>query len=298
MSEGRGRSTAGALWAALRPRHWVKNLFVLAPLVFAERFADPVSLGRSAAAFVVFCALASAVYLVNDLADREADRHHPRKRNRPIASGELGVGAALSVSVLLAVGALASAFAFDPWFGVVAAVYLVVNLLYSFWLKRQVIVDVMVLGAGYWFRVWGGAIVIDVEISHWLILCTWLIALFLGFVKRRQEIAGQANHRQTRASLRGYSLPFLDQMISVVTAATVLAYALYAFSDDVADRLGTDFMWLTIPFVLFGVFRYLYLVHEQGEGENPTSLVFRDAPLLGAVLLWGATVVLLLLLSG
>jgi 4-hydroxybenzoate polyprenyltransferase len=164
-------------------------------------------------------------------------------------------------------------------------------------LKRVVVLDVMLVAAGFLLRAWAGAVVLDVAMSHWLILCTGLLALFLGFVKRRQELAGPHGSEDTRPILREYSLPFLDQMIAIVTASTVLAYSLYAFSTEVADKLGTRYMGLTIPFVLFGIFRYLYLVHQRGEGDSPTALVFSDGPLVANLVFWaGAVVVALYLL--
>jgi len=278
----------------MRPRHWVKNVFVLAPLVFARKLDDPVSVARVLAAFVVFSMLSSSVYLINDIADRESDRLHPRKRLRPIATGELALGAAATLALLLAAGALLGALALDTPFAAVACGYLLQNLAYSLALKRVVILDVMLVSGGFLLRAWGGAVVIAVEMSHWLVLCTGLLALFLGFVKRRQEIAVFQGATEQRPILKEYSMPFLDQMIGVVTASTVLAYALYSFSPEVAGKLGTRHMGFTIPFVLFGVFRYLYLVHQRGEGENPTHLILQDPPLLVNVLLWGIMILVAL----
>jgi 4-hydroxybenzoate polyprenyltransferase len=275
---------------ALRPTHWVKNVFVLAPLVFSQRLRDADAVISALQAFGVFCALSSTVYLINDIADREADRKHAKKRNRPIASGVVPVWLAGGLAVVLASGGLVWAWTLGTEFILIACLYLVMNLAYSLALKRVVIVDVMLVAAGFLLRAWGGAVVIGVVMSKWLILCTGLIALFLGFVKRRQEIAGTAGSHETRPILREYSLPFLDQMIAVVTSSTVLAYALYAFDPAAADRLGTRHMGLTLPFVLFGIFRYLYLVHQRGEGDNPTTLVLSDIPLLLNVVLWAGAV--------
>jgi 4-hydroxybenzoate polyprenyltransferase len=279
---------------ALRPRQWAKNVFVFAALVFAGRLADADSLMRVGLAFVIFCLLSSSVYLVNDVRDREADRLHPQKRRRPIAAGEILPGLAVAVAVVLAVGALGAAFSLSPQFGQVAAGYVVLNLAYSFGLKRVVILDVMIVATGFLLRALAGALVIDVAISRWLVMCTGLLALFLGFVKRRQEVAAMEGASHTRAILKEYSLPFLDQMISVVTGATVVAYSLYAFSPEVAQKLGTTHLGLTIPFVLFGIFRYLYLVHQRGIGENPTAVVLTDIPLVLDVLLWALAVVVAL----
>lgn len=246
---------------------------------------------RACGAFGVFCLLSSAVYLLNDVRDRDSDRLHPSKRHRPIAAGEIGPGTAWAVSAVLAVGGLLAAFALSSGLCGVAVAYLIFNLGYSFGLKRIVILDVMIVASGYLLRALAGALVLDVAISRWLVLCTGLLALFLGFVKRRQEIAGMNGGSETRPILKEYSLPFLDQMIAIVTGATVVAYSLYAFSPEVAQKLGTEHLGLTIPFVLFGIFRYLYLVHQRGVGENPTTVVLTDLPLIVDVALWGVAVV-------
>lgn len=281
---------ATAILEALRPRHWIKNVFVLAPLVFAERLTDPHAALVSLAAFAVFCALSSSVYLWNDISDIERDRLHPKKRLRAIASGRLSVPVAAGVATVLGAGALASAFALSRPFAWVCVAYLAINVAYSLGLKSVVILDVMIVATGFLLRAAGGALVLPVEMSHWLALCTGLLALFLGFVKRRQEIEGLSGTSGQRPILREYSVPFLDQMISVVTASTVLAYALYALSPEVAEKLRTRHLWITIPFVLFGIFRYLYLVHQKGEGDSPTELVSGDPPLLVNVALWVASV--------
>jgi 4-hydroxybenzoate polyprenyltransferase len=279
---------------ALRPKQWIKNVFVLAPLVFAQQIGRMGQLAHAAGAFAIFCALSSCIYLVNDIADREADRRHPVKRLRPIASGDLKVFPASIMAIVLAVAGLAGALVIGPAFAGVACAYVFLNLAYSGGLKRVVILDVMAVAAGFLLRAWGGAVAVEVEISRWLILCTALLALFLGFVKRRQEIAALEGSTAQRPILREYSLTFLDQMISVVTASTLLAYSLYAFSPEVAEKLGTRHLGLTIPFVLYGILRYLYLVHQRGEGENPTQLVLTDAPLLVNLALWGVAVLAVL----
>jgi 4-hydroxybenzoate polyprenyltransferase len=278
----------------MRPRQWVKNIFVFAALVFGQRITDPVSVARSGAAFVIFCLLASAVYLINDISDREFDRQHPVKRHRPIASGALPVPMAGFVAALLAAGALAGALALGPEFAGVALLYFVMNVAYSLGLKNVVILDVILISAGFLIRAWAGAVAIGVGMSHWLVLCTGMLSLFLGFVKRRQEIATLGPDGEQRRILREYSMPFLDQMIGIVTASTVLSYALYALSDEVAQKLDTQWMGLTIPFVLYGIFRYLYLAYRRGFGENPSALVVSDVPLVATILLWAATVLVAL----
>lgn len=289
------RGTAAAALVSMRPLHWIKNVFVLAPLVFAQRLVDTDAVLRALAAFALFCLMSSAVYLVNDLVDRELDRLHRQKRNRPIAAGELAPRLAATLAVLLAAGSFAGALFLGKEFAGILAGYLALNLVYSLGLKNVVILDVMLVASGFLLRAWGGAAAVAVGMSNWLILCTGLIALFLGFVKRRQELDGLVGMETAqRPILEEYSVGFLDQMIGVVTASTVLSYAFYAFSPEVAERLGTPYMGLTLPFVLYGIFRYLYLVHRRGEGESPTGLVVRDGPLRTAILLWGAVVLVLL----
>ena len=283
--------TSSALVRAMRPKQWIKNVFVLAALVFSGQLGDSVLVAKTLLAFAVFCALSSAVYLFNDIRDRDLDRLHPAKRLRPIAAGELSPAAASGAAAVLSIGGLALAWALRPAFAGTALLYLALHAAYSLGLRRVVILDVMLVAAGFLIRAWAGAVVIGVETSHWLALCTGLLALFLGFVKRRQEIVVLGGAAAQRPILREYSVPFLDQMIAVVTASTVLAYSLYAFSGEVAERVGTRHLGLTIPFVLFGIFRYLYLVHQKGEGENPSFLVLSDRALLANLLLWAAAVV-------
>ena len=290
-------SLSTALVRSLRPQEWVKNVFLFAALVFSQRLSDLSAVQTVLLAFVVFCGLSSAVYLLNDILDRESDRLHPVKRLRPIAAGELPVRIAGTAALLLALGALAASLALGVAFAAVACTYLLINLAYSLVLKHVVILDVMLVAGGFLLRAWAGAVVIGVAMSHWLVLCTGLIALFLGFVKRRQEIAFLGDAAAQRPILREYSLPFLDHLIAIVTASTILAYSLYALSDEVADKLGTSWMGVTIPHVLYGIFRYLYLVHQRGEGERPTALLLADGALATTVVLWGATVALLLYLA-
>jgi 4-hydroxybenzoate polyprenyltransferase len=293
----RGRGPLGTLVAviqAMRPRQWIKNLVVFAALLFARKLADPTAVMRAAAGFALFCAASGAVYILNDLFDAERDRLHPIKRLRPIASGALGTTPALVAVVLLLTGALMIAFALSPPLGAVILIYAALNLVYSFWLKEVVSIDVMVIAAGFVLRAVGGGLVIDVVISTWLIQCTILLSLFLAFCKRRQELETLESAHAHRAILREYSVEFLDQMIGVVTASTVVAYMFYTVSPEVEMRLGTHYLYLTVPFVLYGIFRYLYLVHQRGIGSNPTQALLSDFPLLINVALWGLTVVVLL----
>jgi len=268
---------------------------VLAPIVFAHRLADPRLLAHAALAFAAFCAAASAIYLVNDLRDRAEDRQHPIKRLRPIAAGELAPGVAATAATLLVAGAAAVAFTIGTSFVLLLAAYLALNLLYSIALKHIVILDVMSIAAGFVLRVLAGAAAIDVDVSRWLILCTSFLALFLAFSKRRHELMLLADGATSqRPVLEHYSVPFLDQMINVVTASTVVAYALYAVAPETELRLGTPHLVWTVPLVLFGVFRFLYLLYQRPSERNPTETILSDAPFLANVALWIGMVVALI----
>jgi 4-hydroxybenzoate polyprenyltransferase len=280
------------LLRALRPAQWAKNFFVLAPLVFAHRLSDPLALRRAIYAFVAFCAAASAIYLINDLRDREEDRHHPRKRHRPIASGALGALPAAIAAAVLAAGALAIVWRLGPATTGFLLAYVTLNLLYSLGMKHIVILDVMAIAMGFVLRVLGGAAAIPVPVSKWLLLCTTFVALFLAFSKRRHELtllnSDAANQRRV---LESYSPAFLDQMINVVTASAVVSYALYATAAETVDKFGSDRLVYTLPMVLFGVFRYLYLTYQTPGEKNPTEAILRDPPFLINLLLWGGAVV-------
>lgn len=273
----------------------MKNLFVLVPLVFAHRL-DSLELAlRSAAAFAVFCAAASAIYLLNDLRDIEADRLHPLKRLRPIAAGRLGVAPAITAAFVLAAGALGLAFKLGPGFSTCLGIYLALNVLYSLGLKRLVILDVMTIALGFVLRVEAGALAIAVEVSNWLLLCTSFVALFLGFAKRRHELALQSESGAgTRAVLEHYNLTFLDQMINVVTASTIVSYAFYTVDPATAARLGTPYLIVTVPLALFGIFRFLFLLYQKADLASPTEAILRDPPFLVNLGLWGVTVLLLI----
>lgn len=280
------------LLKAMRPHEWMKNMFVLAALVFSKHLFDPTYAQRAGGALAAFILLSSAIYLLNDILDRDHDREHPEKRFRPIASGALSVFIAAPAAVIFAAIALWLSFALDVRFGWTACIYVVQNLAYSLVLKHVVILDVMIVAAGFLLRAIGGAFAIDVSISSWFILCTMLLSLFLGFVKRRQEIVLLAEHAgQHRRILTEYEPKFLDQLISVATAGTLVSYALYAMSPDVIDKAGTPYLYLTIPFVIYGLFRYLYLAYTREGGGDPASTILRDLPLLLNGALWATTLV-------
>ena len=279
------------LFRALRPTQWVKNVFVLAPVVFAEQLTDPTVMIQAALAFLAFCCAASAIYLVNDLGDREEDRLHPLKKHRPIASGALSVGVAWGAAVVLALVGLGLSIYLGTAFTVLLAIYLGINLAYSNGLKKIVILDVMAVSSGYVIRVMAGGEAIQVEVSNWLLLCTTFLALFLIFSKRRHELVLLANEASGhRSVLSHYSEVFLDQMINVVTASTVIAYALYAVDSETIARFGSDRLIYTIPLVLFGIFRYLYLIYQRTDQRNPTEALLFDLPFMLNVMLWGIVV--------
>jgi 4-hydroxybenzoate polyprenyltransferase len=279
----------------LRPTQWSKNTVLFAALIFSKHLFDPSDVLWSILGFLAFCAVSSGAYVMNDLRDCERDRQHPLKSLRPLPSGRVRWGTAVMLSVTLTVGGLLGALVLGSGFGGLTAVYFLLQVAYTFSLKDTVILDVMSIATGFVIRAVAGGVLIAVPVSPWLIICTFLLALFLGFCKRRHELI-LLDDRATdhRTSLREYSPYFLDQMISVVTASTVVAYAIYTVSPEVREKLGTDQLYLTIPFVLFGIFRYLYLVHQKEEGGNPTQLLLSDRPLLVDVLLWIVTAAMLL----
>jgi 4-hydroxybenzoate polyprenyltransferase len=285
------RPLALSLFLSLRPSQWTKNLFVFFGLLFGQRLLDPRAIWQSCAAFAIFCALSGVVYLVNDVADRDADRQHPLKRFRPIASGEVSPRTALTLAAVLTVAALAAAWWLRPAFAIVAATYVGLLALYSGPLKHVVIIDVLTIAIGFVLRAAGGAVAIDVPISHWLLILTILLALFLALAKRRHELVlladGATSHRPI---LEEYSPYLLDQMIAVVTASTVISYVMYTVSPETVQKFHTDYLGLTLPFPLYGIFRYLYLVHQKEGGGSPSDMLLNDRPLLLCVGLWGLTI--------
>ena len=275
-----------ALLASLRPRQWVKNLFVFAGVIFSQQMLTPL-VWMAFGAFAIFCGLSGAIYLFNDVADAERDRLHPTKRLRPIASGKVSRTTATVVAVLLLAGGLACAFRMSIRFGLVALAYGGLLIAYSVWLKHLVILDVLTVAAGFVLRAVAGAVAVAAEISGWLLICTILLALFLALGKRRHEYRSLARDASAhRPILAEYSEGFLDQMISVVTASTVTAYALYTMSPETVAKFHTRLLPLTLPFVLYGIFRYLYLLYRRDLGGNPSDLVVNDRALLIDALLW------------
>lgn len=291
---GTGPQAAG-LVRSLRPEQWHKNIIVFAALIFARRLLDPAAVALASAAFLIFCFLSGTVYLVNDVSDRESDRQHPLKRRRPIASGMLSVTAALAWATIFGSAALAAAFWLQPKFGVVAAAYLTLFVVYTRALKHIVILDVMSIAIGFVLRAVAGGVVIGVPISDWLLVCTILGALFLGLAKRRHELTllsdGAKEHRPI---LEEYDPYLLDQMIAIVAAATLVAYVIYCASPETHEYFGTDWLVLTTPFPIYGLFRYLYLVHRKQGGGSPSEMLLLDRPLLSCVALWGLAVIMII----
>ena len=284
------------LLKTMRPKQWLKNVFVFGPLVFDVKLFNPLYLTRTVAGFVLLCLASGVVYIVNDLVDAEKDRQHPRKRHRPIAAGKLGSNTAIAAAVIITLLTIPLGLALHPYFGALLVAYLLLQLAYSFWLKHLVIIDVMTIATGFVMRVAAGVPLVDAErFSPWMYVCMALLALFIGFGKRRHELALlKENADSHRAILQEYSLPFLDQIITIITAATLVAYALYTFS---APNLpANDAMMLSTPFVLYSVFRYLYLVQVRGLGGEPAEIVLRDHPLQAGVVLWGLSVVAIMYL--
>jgi 4-hydroxybenzoate polyprenyltransferase len=291
----RPSSTWALIGSSLRPGQWTKNLLLFAGLIFGGRLLDPDAVAAAVVAFAVFCALSGAGYLFNDVWDRDADRRHPLKQARPIASGELSVSTATVAAAILASAGLIAAALISPALALVAAAYALLLVLYSVLFKHIVIIDVLTIAGGFVLRAIAGAVAVGVPFSAWLLVCTTLLALFLGLSKRRHELVllgdSAVDHRRI---LHEYSPYLLDQMIAVVTASTLIAYTVYAISAETAVRLGTPRLGLTIPFVLYGIFRYLYLVHQKRGGGSPAAMLMTDRPLLACVGLWIATVAVLL----
>jgi 4-hydroxybenzoate polyprenyltransferase len=288
-------SVAASLFLALRPAQWTKNLIVFAALIFGQRLLDAGSVLRATVAFLAFCALSGVVYLVNDIVDREHDRQHPLKRLRPIAAGHLPVTVAGVSGLLLGAVALGAAAWLGTAFLVHAAAYVLLQVAYSLALKRQVILDVLSIALGFVIRASAGGAAIAVPVSQWLLVCTILLALFLALAKRRHEITLLGDDAARHRAILGEYTPYLvDQMIAVVTASTLMGYAFYTVSSDTVERFDTPWLGLTLPFPIYGIFRYLYLVHRRSQGGSPTELLLADRPLLLCVALWGAATVALI----
>lgn len=303
---------------AMRPKDWIKNLFVFAAIAFADGklWLNPLALATVITAFVLFCVVAGSIYLINDLVDIEKDRAHPKKRNRPLASGKLGPTIAKVAAGVFLCTAIPAAFALDalpknwptepaPWsrfdFGFALLAYLLIQgILYSYYLKHIVLLDVFTIAAGFVLRAVAGAMVLDIHITEWLLICMGLLSLFLGFAKRRAELVllegGAGEHRKI---LQEYSLPMLDQFLSIITGAVIIAYTLFTTTSDTLPKTDGRFplMLVTAPFVVYAIFRYLYLIYQKGGGGNPAEIVLGDRPFTIALVLWGVVSVTILSLA-
>jgi 4-hydroxybenzoate polyprenyltransferase len=275
----------------MRPKQWIKNVFVFAPLVFDLKLFDPTYLIRTVAGFLLLCLVSGTVYIINDIADREKDGRHPRKRHRPIASGRLKTRAAAIAGATIILLAIPAGFLLDTAFGIIMLSYLLLQFAYTFWLKSIVIIDVMSIATGFVLRVAAGVPLVEAErFSPWMYTCMALLALVIGFNKRRHELDLLGDDAKShRANLDEYTMDLLDQIINIVTASTLVAYTLYtALAENLPENHS---MMLTIPFVLYSLFRWLYLVHVRGMGGEPEEIVLKDRPLQAGVVLWAASVV-------
>ncbi len=285
------RGPLKAVIVALRPQEWVKNLLVFAGLVFSGKFDELDAIAAATVTFIAFCLVASAGYLVNDAQDVEEDRQHPKKRRRPIAAGELSVRTAITLAVVLAIAGLAGATALEPAVGGVVLAYAVGTTLYSYFLKHEVILDVMTIAGLFVLRVLAGALAVDADASAYLLLCTGMVALFLGFTKRRQEATSELHSgTESRPVLEHYSIPFLDQMVALVTSATVMSYAIYCVNSPL---IGSKMLG-TLPPVVYGIFRYLYLVYDRKDTRSTDAILLEDYGMIGAAVAWVASAVILL----
>ena len=280
----------------MRPRQWAKNVLIFAGLVFDGQLFNPHSAGLVMISFMLLCLAASTIYIVNDLADIERDRQHPRKRFRPLPSGQLSVPLAVAVAILLPVVSVGGAALLNPRYALVLILYIALQLLYSFWIKHIVLLDILTITASYVIRVAAGVLVIEVDrFSPWLYTCTALLALFLIVGKRRQELLMLGDEASSiRPVFKHYNLALLDELLRMVTTSILIAYILYAIEAPSLLLAGNNLALITIPFVMYALFRYLYLIHVEGEGSAPDEVLFRDFPLLASIVLWGITFIIIL----
>lgn len=296
LNSALGRSWLLGLVRTMRPKQWTKNVIIYAGIVFDGQLFVPDSMLRVTVSFVLLCLGASTVYIVNDLLDIERDRQHPKKKFRPLPSGQLPIPVAIAAAVVLPTFSLIAALLYSPRYAAILALYIALHVLYSFWLKHIVLLDLLAITAGYVLRVAGGVLVIEVDrFSPWLYTCTALLALFLAIGKRRQELLmlGE-NAGQMRPIFNDYNLPLLDELLRIVTTSTLLAYILYTIEAPSILLAGNNLALITVPFVLYALMRYLYLIHVRGEGSAPDEVVLQDRPLLISILLWGISFIIIL----
>lgn len=282
----------------MRPHQWIKNLIIFAALIFSKSLTNSEQLITTIYGFLIFSLIAGGTYIINDILDKENDLEHPEKSKRPIASGKLSINTALTFSTFIITLSIFLSFLLDFKFGITILIYLILSFSYSKYLKKIVLLDIIVLASFYVIRAIAGALLINVFISPWLILCTFLLAIFLALGKRRNELISlSANAQNHRLILKDYNLNLLDQLIAVVTSSTVIVYILYVLSEDVKDQFGDSNLIYTTPFVLYGIFRYLYLIHKKDSGGNPSKLLFIDKPLLLNTIAWIVLVIILIYTS-
>ena len=289
---------------SMRIQQWVKNVFIFTPMVFSLHKArlDFIKIKNNLLAFFLFGLVAACIYVFNDCFDKKKDRLHPDKKKRPIASGELSTGTAAMGAGTILLFSLAAIFIFNRYFFYLALVYIGMNLVYSFLLKKIVILDVMVIAVGFVLRVEIGGVINDIELSRWILIITFLLAIFLGLIKRRQEflqmnaaVSSSNTEIQTRKTLQKYNLALLDQLISITTATTLISYIIYIVDPDIQQKFHTKYLYLTVPFVVFGIFRYLYLTYVKGKGENAAEIIFSDIPFTANAAIWVAVFILLII---
>jgi 4-hydroxybenzoate polyprenyltransferase len=282
----------------MRPKQWTKNVIIYAGLVFDGQLFQPEPFILITISFFLLCLAASTIYIVNDLVDIERDRQHPKKKYRPLASGQLPVRLGIAAAILFPTIAIGGALLYKPGYAAILAAYIALNMLYSFRLKHVAIIDILVITSGYVLRVAGGVLVIEVaRFSPWLYTCTALLALFLAIGKRRQELITLGdNAANVRPIFKDYNLPLLDNMLNIVTTSTLIAYILYTIEAPSPLLAGNNLALMTVPFVMYALFRYLYLIHVKGEGGAPDEVILRDHPLQAAIALWGLTFIFILYL--
>ena len=279
----------GYFLVSLRPKQWVKNVFIFAPMIFSLHLFQLAYIRNSLIAFVLFSLVSGSIYVFNDVIDRKKDQFHPEKKKRPIAAGKLGAPAALTAAGFLLLAVLSTAAQLNRSFFLIALAYCLMNVLYSLVLKRVVIIDIMIIALGFVLRVMAGGVINHILLYPWILISTFLLAIFLALIKRRQELLKMQKEEPelpTRLTLKSYNISLLDQMISISTAATLISYIMYVLSPEVQEKFHSQRLYYTVPFVLFGIFRYLFLSYTKGEGESPSEIIYTDLPFTLNIILW------------
>ncbi len=279
--------------STMRPKQWVKNLFIFAPVIFSLHFLNFSEFKQVIIAFSLFCLITGSIYILNDSIDVNSDRQHPIKKKRPIASGKLSKSTAIIIAIILLIVTLSIIFTINTYFFLITLFYVILNFFYSFYLKKIVILDVLIIAVGFVLRVMiGGVVINSIELSPWILIITFILTIFLGLMKRRQELVRVEKLKkdniiiETRKTLKDYNLILLDQLISITTATTLISYIIYVLDSDIQNKFHTDKLFFTIPFVVFGIFRYLYLAFVMDKGESPDEILFSDIPFLINIILW------------